>query len=150
MKKTITHRVLTSILLLSAFATLLISCSRQPKYDAPPISGNEIVIDIPSLPLETPRFYTYPVKNRKVSFFLLKLNNGVFAFFDACVSCYPQKRGYAYKDGRVTCRACNMSFSIYKLEKGLGGCFPIKIHGEVRGTNYHIPISLVEQNAGKF
>ena len=43
-----------------------------------------------------------------------------------------------------------MSFSIYKLEKGLGGCYPIKINGEVRGTSYHIPLSLIEQNAGKF
>lgn len=141
------------ILLSSVFLTsflLLGSCSSQPKYGTPPVLGSDIVIDIPSLPLELPKFFTFMVRERKVSFFLLKLNNGVFAFFDACASCYPQKRGYGYKDGQVICRACNMRFSIYKLEKGLGGCYPIRINGEIRGTNYHIPLSILEENAGKF
>lgn len=143
-------RISAFAFLLFLLAICLISCSHQPQYETPPIQGKDAVIDIPSLPLEVPVFYTLRVKNKNVSFFLLKLNTGVFAFFDACVSCYPQKRGYAYKNGHVVCRACNMSFSIYKLEKGLGGCFPIKIEGEVRGTSYRIPLDVLETNTGKF
>lgn len=138
------------VTILSAGLGILSACSQQPRYDSPPVVGNEVVIDISSLPLEDPKFYTLRIRNRNVSFFLLKLNNGVFAFFDACVSCYPQKRGYACKDGYVTCRACNMRFSIYKLEKGLGGCFPIKIDGKLAGTSYHIPMATIEENANKF
>ncbi len=138
----------------TAFLAVLVlfipACSRQPRYEAPPVSENDVVVDITSLPLEVPRFYTYSVKGRNVSFFVLKLKSGVSAFFDACVSCYPQKLGYSYKDGYITCRACNMHFSIYKLEKGLGSCFPIKIDGRVKGTNYHIPLALLESHANKF
>lgn len=45
-------------------------------------------------------------------------------FLDACTSCYSHKRGCRYKDGSVTCRNCNLKFSIYQPEKGLGNCSP--------------------------
>lgn len=130
--------------------TAAASCFRQPHYPAPPQSGSNVVIDVASLVPEVPRFFTYRYQDRNVNFFVLKVQNKVLSFLDACVTCYPKKRGYQEKDGYVVCRACDMSFSVYKLEKGLGGCYPIQISGRMEKGNYLIPRATLEGHADKF
>lgn len=130
--------------------TMLSSCSRQPRYPQPPLSGADVSIPVASLQHELPQFYTHPVNGTNVSFFIIRLNDRIQSFLDACVTCYPKKRGYADRNGYVECRACDMSFSLYKLEKGLGGCYPIKIEGRIENGNYRIPISTLEKAADKF
>jgi uncharacterized membrane protein len=136
--------LLTSLFLMTA------ACSRQPVYPPPSLSGRDVVIDVSTLKPEIPQFYTYRYNGKNISFFVLKLNERVVSFFDACASCYPHKRGYKYDDGSVVCRACNMRFSVYKLEKGLGGCYPIRLQGRTENGKYLIPLALLEQEAGKF
>jgi uncharacterized membrane protein len=136
--------LLTSLFLMTA------ACSRQPVYPPPSLSGRDVVIDVSKLKPEIPQFYTYRYNGKNISFFVLKLNERVVSFFDACASCYPHKRGYKYDDGSVVCRACNMRFSVYKLEKGLGGCYPIRLQGRTENGKYLIPLALLEQEAGKF
>jgi len=112
--------------------------------------GSDIVIDPASLQSEAPVFYTYRHQDRRISFFALKIDNKVTAFFDACASCYSHKQGYRFEDGGVTCRHCNMHFPVYKLEKGLGSCFPIKIEGRMENGKYRIPVSMLVKEAEKF
>jgi len=126
------------------------SCSRQPHYPAAPLSGSNVVIDVSTLTPDVPRFYTYRHRERNVNFFVLKNQDKVLSFLDACVTCYPKKRGYQEKEGYVVCRACDMSFSVYKLEKGLGGCYPIRISGRMDKGNYLIPLATLEGHADKF
>ena len=139
-------RILTVILLL---ATAL-SCAQQPIYPSPPLSGADAAIEIASLRTEVPQFYTYVVGAKKVNFFVLRMNDRILSFLDACITCYPKKRGYRYAEAGVACRACNMDFSIYKLEKGIGGCYPIKLEGRAENGTYRIPLSALERMADKF
>jgi uncharacterized membrane protein len=132
------------------FLSTAISCSRQPRYPVPPISDGQIAINIASLPQDVPQFFTYVHKGKHISFFVISLNTGVQSFFDACVTCFPKKLGYASEDGRVVCRACNTSYSIYKLDKGIGGCYPIQIKGRTKGGMYIIPLDAITAEAGKF
>jgi hypothetical protein len=39
---------------------------------------------------------------------------------------------------------------VYKLEKGIGNCYPIKIAGRMENGKYLIHRSSLEQEAGKF
>ena len=126
------------------------SCTRQPAYSPAPQQGTDIVVDIKDLVPETPRFYTYQFQGKNVSFFVLKIGGKISSFFDACASCYSHKQGYRYDDGAVTCRFCNMQFSVHKLEKGLGSCYPIKIEGRTEGGKYIIPVAVLEKETGKF
>ena len=128
----------------------LSSCSRQPQHPAPPLINQDVVIAISSLKQNIPVFYTYQYRERPISFFVLKINDKVSCFLDACASCYPEKRGYRFDNGSIVCRACDMKFSVYQLEKGLGGCFPIKIEGRVEKGEYHIPVSMLEGSVDKF
>ena len=77
-------------------------------------------MDAAALKPEVPQFFTYQYQGKNISFFVIKMDQKVISFLDACASCYPHKRGYRCDDSSVTCRACSMKFSLYKLEKGLG------------------------------
>lgn len=123
--------------------------SRQP-YPAPPFEGNDIVIDAARLPLERPVFYTYRSGAKNINFFVLRMQDKVLAFLDACATCYARRRGYRCEEGAVICRECNQRFSIYKLEKGIGGCYPIKLEGQLEKGRYRIPISALEARKDKF
>jgi uncharacterized membrane protein len=148
------HRILmTSFLPVIISAILLImssSCSEQPGYPAPVQAGEDLAIDVISLKPEIPVFYTYRYKNRLISFFVLKSGDKVLSFLDACATCYIHKRGYEYKDNVVTCRYCGTQYPIPKLEKGLGGCYPIRIEGRMENGKYLIPVARLEAAVDKF
>src|SRR5512143_434631 len=136
--------LLASILFLSFSLSVLAACSRQPSYPPPPRQGAYIVIDIAGLQSEAPKFYTYEYEGKRINFFVCRVQDKVLSFLDACASCYTQKRGYRSEEGKVTCRECNMKFSLYQLEKGLGGCYPIKIEGKTEDGKYIIPVATLE------
>jgi uncharacterized membrane protein len=140
------------IITLFALAVLtgVTSCSRQPIYPPPAVSDGNAVVDVSALKPETPQFFTYQYRGKNISFFLIRMNGGVQSYFDACVTCYPKKRGYQNKDGYIECRACDMHFSVYKLEKGMGGCYPIKLEGRMENGRYLIPVAALEKMEDKF
>jgi uncharacterized membrane protein len=135
--------------LVALFASLA-ACSREQRYAAPPIDGDNVSIQVASLPPEIPQFYSYRTKGKSVDFFVLRLQDRVLSFLDACLSCYPRKLGYGSKDGFVVCRACRTTYSVYKLEKGIGGCYPIQITGSREKGNYLIPLLTLDRHANKF
>ncbi len=131
-------------------AMMASSCSRQPHHPAPAIEGRDAVIAVSALKDEVPQFYTYQYQGKSIGFFILKMNDKVSSFFDACASCYPHKQGYKYEDGFVVCRFCNVTFPLHKLEKGIGGCYPIRLEGRVENGRYLIPLAAIEAEVGKF
>jgi len=139
---------LPTILLLASF--LCSACARQHTYAAPTIIGSNAVIEISSLKTATPLFFTYQYQGKRINFFVLRLDSGVQSYLDACASCYHHRRGYRPDDGLVTCRYCNMKFPIYKLEKGLGSCYPIKIAGKAEEGKYLISLAVLEDAARMF
>lgn len=142
-----------SLLYISCFGIFLFlhtACTRQPEYPPAPQIGQNIVIDASGLQPEVPNFFSYNFQGKRISYFVLKIQGKVLSFLDACSSCYPHKRGYRYKDGSITCQTCDVKFSIYQLEKGLGSCFPIKIEGKMEDGKYIIPVAALEGTADKF
>jgi uncharacterized membrane protein len=133
-----------------AIIALAAACTSQPSYIAAPQEGSDIVIDPASLQPDVPQFYTLLHEGKKISYFALKIDGQVSSFFDACASCYTHKQGYRYDAGAVTCRYCSMRFPVYKLEKGLGSCYPIKIDGRMENGKYRIPVASLIASANLF
>ncbi len=144
--KDYSQALLVSLVVFSAFS----SCTRQPVYPEPPKRGPEVVIDAPALRPEIPDFFSYQYRDKRINFFVLKIDDRVLSFLDACMSCYPQKLGYKFTDGRLTCRACSMEYSVFQIEKGLGSCFPIRIEGRLQNGEYRISRSMIELAADRF
>jgi len=139
--------LLTIVLLASLLGS---ACTNQHTYAAPTIIGSNAVIEIATLQTAAPLFLTYQYKGKLINFFVLRLDSGIQSYLDACASCYHHQQGYRSDDGSVTCRYCNMKFPIYKLEKGLGSCYPIKIAGKTEDGKYLISLATLENAAKMF
>jgi uncharacterized membrane protein len=135
---------------LTLFFSLFPACSEQPVYPDPPRTGRDIVVDVNRLPSGNPLFFTYHYHDKKISFFVVRVNNTALSFLDACIGCYTKKRGYRFDNGQVICRECGVKYPVSEMEKGFGSCVPIKIAGHVQDGKYYIPLSLLEEQADKF
>lgn len=128
----------------------LISCSRQPVYPIPAIEDTDIVIDAGTLEPDIPKFYTYHHRNKNINFFVIKINGKILPFLDACKNCYPAKLGYRFDSGYIICKKCSVRYSVSEVEKGLGGCLPVRISGHLKDSKYLIPVSVLQRESGKF
>jgi uncharacterized membrane protein len=122
-------------LLLLALA--LVSCARKPAYQEAPASGDEIRFSISALPEGKPVFHTLSHDNTRIDYFVIKINDHVESYFDACGRCYPKKLGYRAENGELVCKACGQRFSMEDI-KGLGSCHPLPLDGRTEGDAYII------------
>lgn len=132
------------------FLLVLPACSRQPAYPEAPRSGQDIAIDIRRVQPGIPLYYSYTYREAKISFFVVKLDGRLISFLDACVKCYPKKRGFGYDSGYVVCRACNERYPISGIEKGFGSCYPIRLEGRTKDGRYMISTAELEKSGGRF
>lgn len=142
------RRWATSIVCLGLL--LLLCCSGQTAYPEPSREGQHVAVDVKALTPEVPAFFTYRHRGKKINFFVMKIDGKVLSFLDACMSCYPSKRGYRFEEGRIVCRDCNAGYPVSEIEKGVGGCFPIRITGSLLDGKYLIPVPVLEEMADKF
>lgn len=138
------------LIILCAVYVIAAGCNQQPVFPQPAVSGTDVVIDVSLLKPDIPQFFTYPHQGKTIRFFVLLTDRKILSFLDACSSCFRHKRGYRPEENGVTCRFCNMTYTLSKLEKGLGGCYPIKIEGRRENNRYLIPVASLQAEAGKF
>lgn len=128
----------------------LISCTGKSGYPEPQVKNGEVVIDVRSLEPETPEFYSYHHKGKKINFFLIKTNDIIYSFFDACKTCYPKKLGFRHDRGRIICKSCNEGYPLSIITTGVGGCYPIMLGGQMKDGEYHIPLAALQAMRNKF
>ncbi|MBF0342655.1 MAG: DUF2318 domain-containing protein [Nitrospirae bacterium] len=129
---------------------MLFSCSSQSGFLTPAQRGADLVFSVRSLAPEIPVFYTYRYKNKKINFFVIKIDGRVLSFLDACKACYHNRLGFEFHDGYVMCRSCKNSYAIRDIEKGLSSCYPIRIEGRLEDDTYMISVSTLENMADMF
>ena len=136
--------------LVIVFVLLLASCSAQQTYQEAPRLGPNVAVEVKTLVPDMPAFFTYHYRGKKINYFVVKSDNKILSFLDACARCYPAKRGYHYEGGSIICRECNVRYAVSQIEKGIGSCVPIRVEGSLRNGKYLIPVSVLEGMADKF
>lgn len=133
-------------LLLSIFA----ACSRRLPYPEATRIGQNVSIDISNMQPGTPQYFSYLFKGMSIHFFVVKVDDRVISFFDACTKCYPQKKGFKFDNGSVVCRACDERYPISEIATGFGSCYPVKLPGRTEGSNYLISAADLEKLGEKY
>ena len=128
----------------------IVGCARQPEYAPPLLSGSDVAIEVSKLQEGIPLFLTHDHRGKKISFFVVKIDNTVLSFLDACNACYPHKRGYKYDHGMIVCLYCKEKYLINEIAAGSGNCYPIKLPGRIQAGRYLIAVLSLEKNANKF
>jgi len=80
-----------------------------------------------------PRFYSLSIEGKNISFFLVRVNGEIQAYFNACKECYPKKLGFSSETGYMKCRACDERWPLESLRDGIGSCYPIPLRGTLKG-----------------
>lgn len=128
----------------------ILSCSGQQSHQNPVIRDSNVVVAINTLSQGIPVFYTYSYQGRKINFIVIKINDRVLSFLDACENCHTARRGYRYEEGYLICRLCNVKYPVSGIEKGLGSCSPIPLAGRVQDGQYLIHLSALEKMVNMF
>ena len=130
--------LLIAVLFLSVLN--IAGCNRLPQYPDPLIKDNRVVINTLELKEKTPEFYTVDVNGGKANFFVLKISGKIESYFDACVRCFKDKKGYSAESRSIVCRSCGVTYPLDMLKDGFGSCHPIQLQGEIRGDQYIISL----------
>ncbi|MGC2424687.1 MAG: Fe-S-containing protein [Nitrospirota bacterium] len=136
-------------LLIALIACLLIfsACARKRAEIVVP-SGDSVVIDAKNIAPGEAKFFRYDFRGREIRFIAGRTETGSFVtVFDACATCYVNKKGFRAEPGCVVCNDCGSArFKLSEMEKGLGNCVPIALPHRALGDN--IIISLGDLQAG--
>lgn len=119
-------------------ASLLSSCNDRSSFKPISFDGSIAEVDTKKLINNQPVFYSVIIDDRRIDLFVVMVNGEVESYFNACLTCYPKKLGFSFKDGRVICRTCNESYPVDTLKDGIGNCYPIKLKGNMDNDRYII------------
>lgn len=123
---------------MALISLMLVSCAQKKPQTVPlKIEGEEIKIELSGIKEGVPYFLSLPEGEKKINFFVLRINNEIRSYFDACLKCYPKKLGYRQDADRLVCRACGVGYSLDALD-GVASCYPIPLEGKVQGSAYVI------------
>ena len=92
------------------------------------------------------RFYRYTtVAGREVKFFVMKSSDGVLrAAFDACDTCYRERKGYRQQGDVMVCNNCGRTFRSVDINVLQGGCNPAPLERTLAGDQLVLKAASLE------
>lgn len=137
------------VVLAAAFLYVVSSDARQP---AGAVSGEDITMPAAQFDDGVARFFTYrSASGSTVRFFVMKSADGVIrAAFDACDTCYRERRGYRQSGDVMVCINCNQTFRSTDINVLKGGCNPAPLDRTVADGRVVLSAASLEAGAGYF
>jgi len=129
-------RYITSVMLI--FVALTAGCESGPPKGMPVEAVDGMVrIDISGITPGETKFYRYEPDGGGTSVFMVaRTRKGdIKAAFDACVTCYPHRKGYRAEEDCVVCAYCDTKFSLDELGTGKGNCIPVELKFVMEGDD---------------
>ena len=92
------------------------------------------------------RFYRYTTAaGREVKFFVMKSSDGVVrTAFDACDTCYRERKGYHQRGDVMVCNNCGRTFRSVDINVLQGGCNPAPLERAVVGDQLVLTAASLE------
>jgi uncharacterized membrane protein len=149
----ITQVIRTGIIMAVLMAVALSSFAFSlGKYEKVKSNGSVVTIEGAKLAVGKAQFYKFEDGGKEIAFFVVKAADGSFkAAFDACDSCYRDKKGYEQQGDKMNCRNCNQKFAINRLgPNATGGCNPGYLPHQTTGTSISIKASDLKTGAKYF
>jgi len=132
---------------------LLSGCSKKlAQYQDAPVRDSKIIIPLRDVRDGKAHFFMYTRGGRQINFFVRTDAKGVVtSYFDACYTCYKQKKGYRQEGSDLTCNECGMKFGLSdETWQAKGGCDPILLKSTVEGGNLIIETAVIEKGIKLF
>ncbi|MDD2900160.1 MAG: DUF2318 domain-containing protein [Desulfuromonadaceae bacterium] len=145
MKKVVRAGIVVVALIISTATVFAFTLGKYEK-----VKENNGVVTLPTANLGNGkvRFYKYVDGGKEIAFLVVKAPDGsIRTAFDACDSCYREKKGYEQQGDKLNCKNCNQKFVINRLgPNATGGCNPGYLPHKVTGSS--ITISAADLKGG--
>ena len=121
------------------------------KYEKVKATKGEITIPVAKVANGKAHFFKFEDSGKEIAFFVVKASDGsIKSAFDACDSCYRDKKGYEQQGDKMNCRNCNQKFVINRIgPNATGGCNPGYLPNRQAGGNVVISVADLK-NGAKF
>ena len=138
---------------------VVIYCSRVTSGSGPDLAaaetlptGQDVALPVSTFADGRARFYTYVTgAGHETRFFVIKSSDGVVrAAFDACDSCFRNRRGFRQAGDHLICNWCGRAFMSQHVNVLKGGCSPAPLERTVEGDRVVVQAAALEQGASYF
>jgi len=148
-KQVVWAGIVTVALLMSAVSLFAFSLG---KYEKARVSGGVVTIPVARLADGKAHFYKFEDGGKEIAFFAVKAADGSYkTAFDACDSCYRDKKGYEQQGDKMNCKNCNQKFAISRLgPNATGGCNPGYLPHQLSGSTISISVNDLKGGARYF
>lgn len=148
-KQVVAAGILALVLLVGAVSVFAFSFG---KYEKVKPDNGVITVPVAKLADGKARFYKFEDGGKEISFFAVKASDGSFkTAFDACDSCYRDRKGYEQQADKMNCKNCNQKFAINRLgPNATGGCNPGYLPHQQNGGVISIKVSDLRDGAKYF
>jgi uncharacterized membrane protein len=114
-------------------------------------SDGKIIVPIDSVNDGKVHFFTYKKSGKRINFFVRTDGKGnISSHFDACYTCYKNKKGYRVEGTDLICNECNLKFRLADEIWENKDCRPIMLRSKMENNNLIIETSLLEKGARLF
>jgi uncharacterized membrane protein len=146
------QRVCACTLLFLSLSLLSFGCSNLPAEHTviKPVQG-EVRIPVKDVNDGKVHFYTYKSSGKRINFFVRTDSKGrLSTYFDACYTCYKNKKGYRCEGTDLVCNECNLRFKLAEEKWVHEGCSPISLTNRMEGGNIIIRTDDLEKGGRLF
>jgi uncharacterized membrane protein len=139
-KQVVWAGIITAALLIGAVSVFAFSLGKYEKVKA---GNGTITVSVAKLADGKARFYKLEDGGKEIAFFVVKATDGsVKTAFEACDSCYRDKKGYEQQGDKMNCKNCNQKFAINRLgPNATGGCNPGYLPHQMNGGTISISVN---------
>ena len=125
--------------------------SAQPVVDIAG-AGTDVSLPVSDFHDGAARFYRYTTAaGRQIRFFVMRSADGVIrAAFDACDTCWQQRKGYHQEGDDMVCNNCGRHFRSTSINVVQGGCNPAPIERSITGDRVTMTASALASGAAYF
>ena len=127
-------------------------CSRLPaEHEVITAADGKIVIPVDKVNDGKVHFFTYRKSGRRINFLVRTDDRGnLSAYFDACYTCYKNKKGYRVEGTDLICNECNLKFRLADETWENKDCCPVMIRSRIENNNLVLETSSLEKGGRLF
>lgn len=125
-KRIVGAAAIVGALLVAVVSAFALNIPGLGKFQSVKAVNGSVTIPLAKVSDGKAHYYHFEDGGKKIAFVVVKGSDGAYrTAFDACDSCFREKKGYEQKGSVLVCKNCNRQFAIDRIgPHEVGGCNP--------------------------
>ena len=136
-KRIVGVAAIVGALLVAVVSAFALNIPGLGKYQSVKAVNGSVTIPLAKVADGKAHYYRFEDGGKDIAFIVVKASASNYrTSFDACDSCFREKKGYEQKGDVLVCKNCNRQFAIDRIgPHQVGGCNPSYLPSQVKGNS---------------